>query len=790
MILLITALSFCLLGLEVTLLRALAFLQWYHFAYLIISLAMLGFGAAGTAHHLLEVFLKRHAHKTVAVLFLTTGMSIGLIRPLMVLLPQDSFLAVFHSSQWGGLAAMVGLLFLPFLLGALTLLSVFTLYPKKMGWLYGANLAGSGAGAIGALFFLDGHHPLDVLDFLGLVTTILALAPAWLAGRRYVLSGIACVLAVFALGQYRPDTLPISQYKDLARTLLMPQTRIVAEGYDPRGVVTVVASPYLRSAAGLSLTFSGHIPARPMIYLNGASLDTFPRTDKPEDSDYLHHTLYALPYSLRAPESVLVPHSGAGGELLLAHMKGSGRIVALEPNRTLVRIAMAGVPGFPTAYDEPGVEIHNQDARAYLEHSKERFDLIAMPTVSGQTSVSSAMRSIYEDYLMTVDSFSSMFQRLTDNGMIRCSVSLDAPPRRPMRFFAILVETLRRQGITDPAKHLLVVRSWNLTLFLLSRKPFDSVELGKAVIWASDKGFDTVFPMGQGGVPQHRSVDGDIGETLAKIAAGEAVSTPFNIYPPTDEHPYFEHFLTWKAAKLLRDRYGPAGLLLLEWGYVMVWLTFATLFVGGGLLVLLPLWVRYRKRSFAMSGGAFSLLGYFAGIGAGFMLVEMLLIQKLTMVLGDPVYAVGAVLAALLVFAGLGSISSGRWTLHPSKLAILGGAALVLMVFLFWQMFPWFYEMVAPLSLFPGRLLSVIAAMAPMAWLMGWFFPNGMRAILLHAEEEGIPLAWAINGFFSVISGCAGVIIALNSSLTAVAVTGLVCYAGAVFAMTRYSRLH
>lgn len=787
MSLIIAALSFTLLGMEVALLRALAYLQWYHFAYLIISLAMLGFGAAGTAHHLLEGFFQRHGKKAVAVLFIVTGLVMGLVRPLMVMLPQDTFLAVFQPSQWGWLLAMVVLLFLPFFLGALTLLRLFTLQPEKMGWLYGANLAGSGAGAIGALFLLDGWHPLEVLDLLGLATTVFALVPALAVGRGYVAVGGLAAAAIFIVGQWSPEVLPMSQYKDLARTLLMPNTRIVAEGYDPRGVVTVVQSPYLRSAAGLSLTFAGNIAPRPVVYFNGAGMDTFPRTDKPEESDYLNHTLYALPYPLRKPRSVLVPHSGAGGEILLASMKGVERIVALEPNRTLVRIAMKGLPGYPTVYDEPGVEIHNQDARAYLEQSGERFDLIAMPTVSGQTAVSSAMRSIYEDYLMTVDAFSAMYERLNENGIIRCSVSLDAPPRRPLRLFAILAEALRQQGVAKPQQHLLVVRSWNLTLFLLSKRPFTPEEMRQSVAWSEQEGFDTVFPLEYAGAHvQHQSADGNLGSSFLKLVAGEEVDSPFNLYPPTDDHPYFEHFLTMDGIQLLRERYGPAGLLLLEWGYVMVWLTLIALFMGGIGLIILPLWLRYRNAPMPVGSG--SMLLYFAGIGAGFMLVEMVLIQKLTLLLGDPVYAVGAVLAALLVFAGLGSMTSEHWTVPPVKLAVVGGVALCAMVAIFWFAFPWFYSKIAPLSLFPGRLLSVIAAMAPMAWMMGWFFPNGMRAILQQGHQGMMPWAWAINGLFSVLSGTLGVVLALNSGLTAVAVVGVGCYGVAVFAMVQSSR--
>jgi len=103
------------------------------------------------------------------------------------------------------------------------------------------------------------------------------------------------------------------------------------------------------------------------------------------------------------------------------------------------------------------------------------------------------MRSIYEDYLMTVDSFSAMYLRLNDNGMIRCSVALDAPLVGRFVFLLYLPTPCARKGITDPAKHLLVVRSWNLTLFLLSKSPFQKEELTKAAGWAFDNGFDTIF---------------------------------------------------------------------------------------------------------------------------------------------------------------------------------------------------------------------------------------------------------------------------------------------------------
>ena len=228
----------------------------------------------------------------------------------------------------------------------------------------------------------------------------------------------------------------------------------------------------------------------------------------------------------------------------------------------------------------------------------------------------------------------------------------------------------------------------------------------------------------------------------------------------------------------MRHTLGMEGFLLAEWGYVLVWVTLVLLAVGGGLLILMPMALVQRARRRDPSRGApvedrpLGLL-YFGAIGGGFMFLEILLIQKMVLVLGDPLFAVSAVIAALLVFAGVGSMLSGRL---PARWLVPGGAALVILML---------GALVGGLSFWASvwatwgtvsRFVMVTAALAPLALVMGVFFPAGIRRLEAADAQALIPWSWGINGLVSVVTTPVATLVALNLGFRVVGLLGVGCY--------------
>jgi hypothetical protein len=436
------------------------------------------------------------------------------------------------------------------------------------------------------------------------------------------------------------------------------------------------------------------------------------------------------------------------------------------------------------------VRVALTEPRNFLYQRGEPYDIIMIPPVGGVMSASAAMASVYEDHLLTVEGVAGMLERLTPEGMVCFTTWLDHPPRRPLKLFGLLAAALEAWSLEPaavPGAHLAAVSSWNVVSMVLSREPWTAEELARMRRFAGDEGFDLLYDPGREvadpGMVYHRQWDTTLVSDLRILGEGaesrEWLASSFYLEPPTDSRPYFHHFLTRQALPVMRQTYGRAGLMLSEWGFVLLYVTFLLLIAGGAALILLPLVISERgRRAGASRGSAGRPLLYFGAIGCGFMLVEIVLIQKLILLLGDPVFAAAAVIAALLVFAGVGSLLSGRliggrW----SALSLAVGVVLVMLLLIFAGA-EYGAAALASTSRW-ARLMVVIVVLSPLAAAMGLFFPSGIAKLEETTAEAYIPWAWGINGFASVITTPVATILALQLGFPVVAGVGGVCYLAA-----------
>lgn len=814
---LLFGLSFCLLACEVVLLRVLTYLQWYHFAYLVISLALLGFGVSGTLLHLFRPFWHRHHDRAFTFALILTGVTMAAVRPLLAVIPTDTFMAVWQPWRLWGLALLCLTLFLPFFCGAFGLILVFSVAPRRITLHYGANLLGSGAGALGGLLLLYSRHPLEILPLLGLGTGVLGLLHAgstWLRERRhsapdvsvgaYPALSLAALAVIAMLGWAAPFRPSMSPYKALSRTRLMPQTEVLLERASPLGVLAIVRGPTLRSATGLSLSFQGEIRPQAVAYMDGNPLGPLPLLHDTSAAAPLRHASFALPYRIRSfgarngPRRVLVLNAAAGSEVQQALMEGAGTVTAVVRHKRLLQALdylTEAEAGLSTVYRDPRVQLIATEPRSFLYRDSGRFDVVMVPPTGGVVSAAAAMQAIYENNLLTVEGVAAILEHLSPEGLLCFTTSLDSPPRRPLKLFGLLaaaLETLGPAEMVSPGSHLVAIGSWNVITSVLSRRPWSPDELTRIRRFAADEGFDLLYPpdggRDEGATIYHHLADTTLAPALATLAAGSpprgAVPSPFHLAPPTDNRPFFQHFLTLRSLPIMRHTLGTAGVMLAEWGYVLLWITLALLLIGGAVLILLPLGLSRRSaaqdkplRSRHMVGTRdkpISLL-YFGAIGCGFMFVEIVLIQKLVLVLGDPVFSAAAVISALLVFAGVGSILSGRWARTPRRLVPGAVVLIILMLAALFGSVVYFAPSWAVLGQ-GSRLVMVIAALAPLALAMGIFFPMGVRWLDEAGANHLVPWAWGVNGFASVVATPVATIAALNLGFPVVGSLGAVCY--------------
>ncbi|MCH7852133.1 MAG: class I SAM-dependent methyltransferase, partial [Candidatus Marinimicrobia bacterium] len=607
---LLWGLSFSLLAYEVVLLRILTYLQWYHFAYLVISLALLGFGASGTLLHLFRPFWRRHLGGALTGAFFLTGIALAANRPLLAVIPMDSFLAVLQPWQLVWLVLLGLVLFLPFFFGAFALILVFAAAPRRIALYYGANLLGSGAGALGGLLLLYRWHPLDIPPLLGLLTgllgSVLVINAGLREGRPWVAVlppsrlawGLAGLGAIVLLGWGGMSRAQMSPYKALSRARLMPGIEVLLERSDPLGVLTIIRGPTLRSAAGLSFAYQGDIRPQPVAYLDGNPLGPLPLLDDPSATDALRHACFALPYRIRsftasreAPQRVLVLNAGPGIDVQHALVEGAGSVTAVERHRGLIhalgRLA-DGEGGPPTVYHHPQVEVVVAEPRHFLYGDTTHYDVVVLPPMGGVISTSTGMEAVAENYLLTVEGMTAVVDRLSPGGLLCASVWLDTPLRRPLKLFGLMAAALEAHGPGNggsPESHLAAIGSWNLMTVVLSRRPWSPAERERIIAFASREGFDRHFMSGveqsSGARVFHRLADTTLAPTLAALAEGlggrGSIRSPFHLDPPTDDRPFFNHLLTLRSLPVMRNTLGMEGFLLAEWGYVLVWVTLVLL---------------------------------------------------------------------------------------------------------------------------------------------------------------------------------------------------------------------
>lgn len=789
-------LSAAVIAFQLALMQILSFVQWHHFAYMVISVALLGFGAAGAALAIFRKWLMKRFEWLPPLLMILAGLAMALAVGISqtAALRFDSYLLFAKPAHAWRLLAAYLLFFIPFFLSALAIGMVFVRFAGQIGTLYFANLLGSGAGSLAALGLIRIYFPGElpaVIAIFPLISGMLLISRA----RR----GLLAAAALFATGiiAFRivsPPQLALSEFKSLSKTLNLPQARILLEKTGPHGVIQVVSSPAIRYAPGLSLNYRGLVPVSKAIFINGnwgGAVRSRARTDT---SDVLDFTGAALPHAMRPRERVLALCGAAGGEIGQALAAGARQITVAEPNSALLSILRNELAGeLDSLLDHPAVRVRNLEPRTFLMADTAAYDLVLLPMV-GEFGGAAGLYALQEQYLFTREAFREMRRRLTPEGVIAVSCWMDYPLRNPLKLLAALAEALEAEGIADPENHIAAVRSWATITFAVKSTPLDAGEIARIGDFCAAMGFDPALLPGVSAEQRerfNRLQNRQFFEYLDEILSPEReklyAEYDFNLRPPGDDRPYFSQFLRWKSLPHLRGLFGEQALPFFEIGYLLAALTLLQITVIALALIILPLFFRsqgvldragggFRQkngrpgRRLLRTGNKLRIFFYFSGIGLGYMFVEIVFIQRFILYFGSPVYAAAAAIASLLVCSGAGSYLSARLpSLRRALIGVPGGIMALLLVYAV-VLTP---ALRATIALPAGiKLLLALLFIAPLGFFMGMPFPLGLRRFreefsgLTAGGEDEVPWAWGINGCVSVVSAALAAIVAVELGFT------------------------
>jgi len=620
----------------------------------------------------------------------------------------------------------------PFLLAGAALSMLFALHSASSGTLYFADLLGASLGALLITLLLS------LLGGEGAVLAV-ALAPLLAAGCLSPrLRGVAAVAAVALLaalalneqrGLFKIKTAPTKGlYRHIAAH---PGAHIVQTGWNSFSRIDAVAGLdtlarlYIDSDAWTSLhRWDGRVESL-------ASLTTWHR---------------ARSFQLFERPQVLVIGPGGGSDVLVALASGAAKVTVAEMNPLMLRFVRSYGAEAGNLYDHPLVETHLSEGRSFLARSTQRWDVIFLGFVDSWAAVASGGLSLSENYLYTTDAFRAYYEHLTPDGLVAIMRWSTDVPRLVANAVSVLgaeaaaqrvVVLLERRGRDDDPPQM---------TFLLRRRPFTAAEVERIAGWSEAR---AVILPGRAAEPPYD----DLLAGRTSLEQYEAAS-PIQVGPVSDDRPfYFAQYRPWGL---------PPGMLR----------ALATIVTPVAAL-LAALLVLGRPRG-APAGPYAASLAYFAALGLGFIMIELCLLQDLTLLLGHPIFTLSILLFTLLAAGGLGAACSARFDRRGVCL-LVSGLGLLYAIAL-----PRLIPSLLPLSL-SLRIAVAVALLLPLGFAMGMPFPSGLTRAG-RGPFPAAPFYWGLNGVLSVVGSVGTMGLAVNVGFTAAMLVGSLFYVAAALA--------
>lgn len=733
------------LVLEVGLTRIYSASIWYHFAFVAISVALLGWGLGGFTVHVLKRTM-RLSMNTAALVTLLYAAAIPLCLWLLVRFPFElDRLPLYFLAP-----------LLPFFLAGMALSIVFDLNRASSGSLYFADLVGAALGAVLVtvlLFALGGEAALLAATIAPAIAALcLSFVPDPAAEssetrkkraglpraiRVLALAGVVLtVVAVFSavkLGTFRvkPGTTKAMRNQMDAN----PQAHIAQTGWNAYSRIDAVEGVAPRHVARL--------------YIDSDAWTSIYEWDgRLESASDLRNSYRALPFRLTPNAQTLVIGPGGGADVVSALSSGSRKVTAVELNPLMLKFVRSYGARAGNIYDRPDVETIQSEGRNFISRTDRKFDIIFMGFVDSWASVASGGLSLSENYLYTTEAFRAYYDHLTDNGILVVLRWETDIPRLVTNTVATLgaeaagkriVALMEAQGAPNEPKQM---------LFMLRKRPFTETETAEiSRNWTQATA--VILP----GVTAPPLID----DVLAgrKTLVQYETESPRFVSPVWDDSPFY--FAIERPFRM------PAAIAqpLLKW----------LLLPSIAMLALFAVLGRPRQASIGQYSGS---VLYFAALGFGFIAVELALLQNLTLLVGHPIYTLSVLLFTLLAMGGIGSAISSSVSMTKACIvvAIIGAVEAISL--------PRLVPMLLFLPLW-ARIGIAMLLIAPLGLGMGIPFPRGLRETG-RGSLPAPPFYWGLNGIMSVIGSVTTVFVALMSGFQAAMLMGSACYVIAALA--------
>jgi hypothetical protein len=772
---------------EIVLTRIFSVTMWYHFAFVAISIAMFGMTVGALIVYLRPAwFPAERLTQRLGVSALLFGLTVvgSFLTHLVIPFTIGASLVALWSVMLTYVAIAV-----PFVWSGICVCLILTRFPRQLDRLYATDLVGAAAGCLLVILVIDrtdGPTTVVAIGTLAALGAACFLTAADSQPLRVATLGVVVLLALFVAA----NAILIARQTPLIRLQWVKgkaEERPLYEKWNSFSRLTVhgdPGQPLPPQGWGMSPTTPHREVPQLLLLMDASAGSWLIRFDgRMETIEYLRYDVINLPHHLRPDARVLVIGTGGGRDVLSALLFRQKSVVGVEINGDIIDLVNEEFGSFTGFLDrQPAVRFVNDEARSYMARQAERFDIVQISLIDTWAATGAGAFVLSEHSLYTTEAWRLFLDRLTPRGVLAVSrYYVDGRPDEAYRLVSLAAAALNARGARNPRDHILMVRHvgqqvgnlrWtSVATILVSPTPFSGEDVDLVERVSRRLQFPVVLS-------PRASVD----ETFAAIASGKDVSAlyaafPVNIAAPTDDNPFFFH--TLRLRDLLRGAwrgFDPAGRAINTNAVWVLGMLLITVLILTTLCVVVPLGLTADR---AALRGAGPLFVFFAGIGLGFMLIEISQMQRLIIFLGHPTYGLSVVLFAMLLSSGIGSLLSGAVAGVGRRVAApLVALVGVLAVF----------GVVTPLLIrtfdaatTPMRIAVAVAILFPIGLLMGMAFPLGMRLASTGAPAL-TPWLWGVNGATSVCASVLAVAIALNAGISASFWTGVACYVAAAVA--------
>jgi hypothetical protein len=739
----------CTLALQVVLTRLFSAVLAYHFSFVAISLALLGTGAGALFVYLvprwfdqvpLEKLLARWSALFGALLVV---IPFGLVR---LDLSQDNGITVGFVAN---LAAACLFAALPSLAAGVVIALAINGYTRWIGRVYAFDLVGAGLGAlvvVPVLWLSDAPTLVVALGILAFAAAVLFAPPA--ATERLAATGLVVVGAGVVALSVTTSVLFLPP-----RYALPTNARMITDQWNPLSRVIGYDFPSLRNFA--AVFYNRDYAPVPKV-----------RGDEIPDWRQLGTGPQSMGYELTGPGRTLIIGGGGGRDIYTALSAGQSPVDVIELNegiRTVVDEDLARFSGSP--YSRPHVSTTIGDGRSVLAARDTKYNVLHIGFTNTLSANAASGFVLTENNLYTIEAFQEYFDHLAPDGVLDISrIRKGGAGDEGIKATVLMLAAVEREGVKHPERNVVVVLGRDIlgeesVTILARRNPFTPDELAKLRQLGNERGRGVIFAPGGPYVDEWKQ--------LADAHGWRSFCANYrlNVCPPTDNKPFFFNMtrLSQIGTSAADSSADPFQILMITLGILVALSVLA---------FLLPF--RFARERARPTVGS---LSYFVAIGLGFLLLEIVLIQRFVLFLGFPTYALSVVLFALLIFTGVGSAISTRFTRTRESLLVALGVVVALTVLGAYGLQPVLRGLIS--LPFAARVAIAVTLLAPLGIVLGTAMPIGLRRFqALH--PSGVAYAWGVNGVASVLASVLGVALAINFGFAITSLVAAACYLGAV----------